>query len=45
MVNKRWLKSLGPELEAIVREEARKAEVMFAEPNAAVTAECCQIAK
>jgi C4-dicarboxylate-binding protein DctP len=35
MVNKRWLKSLGPELEAIVRDEARKAEVLFAEPNVA----------
>jgi C4-dicarboxylate-binding protein DctP len=33
MVNKRWLKSLGPELEAIVRDEARKAEHVFAEPN------------
>jgi C4-dicarboxylate-binding protein DctP len=35
MVNKRWLKSLGPELEAIVREESRKAEYVFAEPNVA----------
>jgi C4-dicarboxylate-binding protein DctP len=35
MVNKRWLKSLGPELEAIVRDEAKKAEVLFAEPNVA----------
>ncbi len=33
MVNKRWLKSLGPELEAIVREESKKAEAVFAEPN------------
>jgi TRAP-type transport system periplasmic protein len=33
VVNRRWLKSLGPELEAIVREESRKAEVVFAEWN------------
>ena len=33
MANKRWLKSLGPELEAIVRDEFRKAEPLFAEPN------------
>src|SRR6267142_3840287 len=29
LVNRRWMKSLGPELEAIVREEARKAESLF----------------
>ena len=33
VVNRRWLKSLGPELEAIVREESRKAEEVFAEWN------------
>ena len=27
LVNRRWMKSLGPELEAIVREESKKAEV------------------
>jgi TRAP-type C4-dicarboxylate transport system substrate-binding protein len=35
MANKAWLKSLGPELEAIVRDEFRKHEPMFAEPNVA----------
>jgi TRAP-type transport system periplasmic protein len=29
VVNRRWLKSLGPELEKIVREESRKAEELF----------------
>jgi C4-dicarboxylate-binding protein DctP len=29
IVNRRWLQSLGPELEAIVREEARKAEIAY----------------
>ena len=29
VVNRAFLKSLGPELEAIVREESRKAEVLF----------------
>jgi TRAP-type C4-dicarboxylate transport system substrate-binding protein len=29
VVNRGWLKSLGPELEKIVREESRKAEVVF----------------
>jgi TRAP-type C4-dicarboxylate transport system substrate-binding protein len=33
VVNRRWLKSLGPELGAIVREESRKAEEVFAEWN------------
>jgi TRAP-type transport system periplasmic protein len=33
VVNRRWLKSLGPELEAIVREESRKAEEVFGEWN------------
>ena len=31
VVNRRWMKSLGPELEAIVREESRKAEVKYTE--------------
>ena len=31
LVNRRWMKSLGPELEAIVREESRKAEVKYTE--------------
>lgn len=29
IVNRRFMKSLGPELEAIVREEAKKAEILF----------------
>jgi TRAP-type C4-dicarboxylate transport system substrate-binding protein len=29
VVNRGWLKSLGPDLEKIVREESRKAEVVF----------------
>ena len=29
VVNRGWLKSLGPELEKIVREESRKAEEVF----------------
>jgi C4-dicarboxylate-binding protein DctP len=29
VVNRNWMKSLGPQLEAIVREEARKAETIF----------------
>ncbi len=29
LVNRRWMKSLGPELEAIVREEARRHEPLF----------------
>ncbi len=29
VVNRRWMKSLGPELEAIVREEARRHEHLF----------------
>src|SRR6266446_2674235 len=33
VTNRRWLKSLGPELEAIVREESRKAEELFGELN------------
>ncbi len=33
LVNRQFMKSLGPELEAIVREEARKAEVLFANWN------------
>lgn len=33
LVNRRWLKSLGPELEAIVREESRKAEVVYSDWN------------
>ncbi len=33
VTNRRWLKSLGPELEAIVREESRKAEEVFGEWN------------
>lgn len=35
LINQRFLKSLGPELEAIVREEARKAEVLFSDWNVA----------
>jgi TRAP-type transport system periplasmic protein len=33
VANRRWLKSLGPELEAIVREESRKAEEVFGDWN------------
>jgi TRAP-type transport system periplasmic protein len=33
VVNRAWLKSLGPELEKIVREESRKAEDTFGEWN------------
>lgn len=33
LVNRRWLKSLGSELEAIVREESRKAEVVYSDWN------------
>jgi len=29
VVNRKWLKSLGPDLEAVVREECRKSEVLF----------------
>jgi C4-dicarboxylate-binding protein DctP len=35
LANRRFLKSLGPELEAIVREESRKAEVLFSDWNIA----------
>ncbi len=35
VANRRFMKSLGPELEAIVREEVRKAEVVFTAWNAA----------
>ena len=35
VANRRWLKSLGPELEKIVREESRKAEVLFSDWNVA----------
>ena len=35
LVNRQFLKSLGPQLEAIVREEARKAEVLFSDWNVA----------
>ncbi len=33
VVNRQWMKSLGPELEKIVREESRKAEEVFGEWN------------
>jgi len=33
LVNRQFMKSLGPELEAIVRDEARKAEVLFSDWN------------
>jgi C4-dicarboxylate-binding protein DctP len=33
VANRQWLKSLGPELEKIVREESRKAEEVFGEWN------------
>src|SRR5262249_21419883 len=35
LVNRQFMKSLGPDLEAIVREEGRKAEVLFADWNVA----------
>jgi len=35
VANRAWMKSLGPELEKIVREEVRKAEVLFADYNVA----------
>src|SRR5262249_56001076 len=35
LVNRQFMKSLGPELEAIVREESRKAEVLFTDWNVA----------
>ena len=35
VINRQFLKSLGPELEAIVREEARKAEVVYTDWNIA----------
>ncbi len=35
LVNRRFMKSLGPELETIVREESRKAEVLFSDWNIA----------
>ena len=35
LVNRQFLKSLGPQLEAIVREEARKAEILFSDWNVA----------
>jgi TRAP-type C4-dicarboxylate transport system substrate-binding protein len=35
LANRRFMKSLGPELETIVREESRKAEVLFADWNIA----------
>jgi C4-dicarboxylate-binding protein DctP len=35
VANRRWMKSLGPELEKIVREEAQKAEVLFSDYNVA----------
>jgi C4-dicarboxylate-binding protein DctP len=35
LINQRFLKSLGPELEAIVREESRKAETLFLDWNMA----------
>jgi TRAP-type C4-dicarboxylate transport system substrate-binding protein len=35
VANRRWLKSLGPELEKIVREESAKAEVLFSDWNIA----------
>ena len=33
VINRRWLKSLGPELEKVVREEFRKAEEVFGDWN------------
>jgi TRAP-type C4-dicarboxylate transport system substrate-binding protein len=35
VANRQWMKSLGPELEKIVREEARKAEALFSDWNIA----------
>jgi TRAP-type transport system periplasmic protein len=35
VANRAWLKSLGPDLERIVREESRKAEVLFSDYNIA----------
>ena len=35
VANRQWMKSLGPDLEKIVREEARKAEVLFSDYNVA----------
>jgi C4-dicarboxylate-binding protein DctP len=35
VANRAWLKSLGPELEKIVREESKKAEVLFSDWNIA----------
>jgi TRAP-type C4-dicarboxylate transport system substrate-binding protein len=35
LANRQFMKSLGPELEAIVREESRKAEVLFSDWNVA----------
>ncbi|MEP6610072.1 MAG: TRAP transporter substrate-binding protein [Burkholderiaceae bacterium] len=35
LANRQFLKSLGPELEAIVRDESRKAEVLFSDWNVA----------
>src|SRR5215467_8125963 len=35
LVNRQFMKSLGPDLEKIVREEARKAEVLFSDWNVA----------
>jgi TRAP-type transport system periplasmic protein len=37
VINRQFLKSLGPELEAIVREEARKAEAVYTDWNIADT--------
>jgi TRAP-type C4-dicarboxylate transport system substrate-binding protein len=37
LINRKFLKSLGPELEAIVREEALKAEVVYTAWNVAYT--------
>lgn len=35
VTNRQWIKSLGPELEKIVREESRKAEALFTDWNIA----------
>lgn len=37
LVNRKWMKSLGPELEQIVREEARKADELFSTVGVADT--------